>query len=98
MKKYLDMGFVNLRFLLASVWKEHRRQLEKWGRQNRILFEWLAYITEELGELSEAISEYEYRDGDKDNIVKEAIQVATLALKIAEMAKFHTEKAKENGA
>ena len=88
MKKYLDMGFVNLRFLLASVWKEHRRQLEKWGRQNRILFEWLAYITEELGELSEAISEYEYRDGDKDNIVKEAIQTIVSSFSLPTMINF----------
>jgi len=45
----------------------------------------LAYLTEELGEMAEAISEYEYREGTKEQVVHEAIQVATLALKVAEM-------------
>lgn len=64
---------------------ENIRQLEKWGVQTRSPFEWLAYTTEELGELAEAISEHYYRGATRDAVVKEAIQVATLALKIAEM-------------
>lgn len=68
-----------------EVQAENRRQLDKWGVQNHSCFEWLAYTTEELGELSNAISEYYYRKGDRESVVKEAIQVATLALKIAEM-------------
>ena len=83
-KKYTD------KCLLSSNWifkiqSENIRQLKKWGVQTHSAFEWLAYITEELGELSNAISEHEYRTGVKENIVKEAIQVATLAIKIAEM-------------
>lgn len=46
---------------------------------------WLTYTTEELGELAEAISEHIYRDGNREHIIKEAIQTATLCLKIAEM-------------
>jgi NTP pyrophosphatase (non-canonical NTP hydrolase) len=38
-----------------------------------------------LGELAKAIGEFEYRNGTKEEVAKEAIQVATLALKIAEM-------------
>ena len=64
---------------------ENERQLEKWGVQDHTPFEWLAYTLEELGELSEAISEWEYRGGLVEDIVKEAIQTATLAMKIAEM-------------
>jgi len=43
------------------------------------------FTTEELGELANAITEWKFRKGSSENVVKEAIQVATLALKIAEM-------------
>ena len=71
--------------LFEMVKEESLRQIRKWGIQDRESFEWLAYTTEELGELSCAISEYQYRGGLQSEIVKEAIHVATLALKIAEM-------------
>jgi len=71
--------------LFGMVGEENRLQVLKWGVQDRSPFEWLAYATEELGELSEAISEHHYRDGLPSEVVKEAIQVATLSLKIAEM-------------
>lgn len=80
-----DLGFKKMDKLLELVSKENINQIEKWGWQDHDIFEWLAYITEELGELSNAISEYTYRDGKKKEIVKEAIQTVTLALKIAEM-------------
>lgn len=67
------------------VLQENRRQLKKWGIQDRTPFEWLAYATEELGEMAKAISEWVYRDGPPSEVVKEAIQAATLSLKIAEM-------------
>jgi hypothetical protein len=69
-----------------AIWNEHQRQLEKWGVQARTPFEWMAYLTEEVGELAEAVSKCCYRDGDHHRIVKEAVQVATLAVKIGEMA------------
>ena len=71
----------------SLVCHENLRQLEKWGVQDHDPFEWLAFALEELGELSEAISEHRFRDGIPDNVVKEAIQAATLCLKIAEMYK-----------
>jgi NTP pyrophosphatase (non-canonical NTP hydrolase) len=71
------------------VEQEDARQILKWGVQSRTPFEWLTYTTEELGELADAISTHAYRRvGEKngrDSVVKEAIQVATLALKIATM-------------
>ena len=67
------------------VWKENVNQIKKWGIQDRSPFEWLTYLTEEVGELACAISENEYRDGTPQDVTNEAIQVATLALKIAEM-------------
>ena len=71
--------------LLALVDAENRAQLFKWGVQSRTSFEWLAYLTEELGELASAIAEHEYRGGSRADIVNEGIQVATLVLKIVEM-------------
>ena len=64
---------------------ENIRQLNKWGVQNHLPSEWLMFTAEELGELANAISEWNYRGGLVENVVKEAIQVATLSLKIAEM-------------
>ncbi len=67
------------------VLRENQRQLDKWGVQNRTSEEWLMFATEELGETAKAIGEWEYRGGLAEDVVKEAIQTATLMLKIAEM-------------
>lgn len=82
-----DNELKKIDLLLAKVQQENVRQVNKWGIQDRSSFEWLTYLTEEVGELAEAISEYEYRGKNTANICKEAIQVATLALKIAEMSR-----------
>ena len=74
-------------FIFDEIRMENHRQLNKWGVQSHSVFEWLTYTAEELAELAKAISEYTYRDGRLVDIKKEAIQTATLALKIAEMAK-----------
>ncbi|GAG79745.1 unnamed protein product, partial [marine sediment metagenome] len=71
--------------LITMVKAESCNQINKWGIQTHSIFEWLTYTTEELGELANAISEFHYRNGKKENIVNEAIQTATLSLKIAEM-------------
>lgn len=71
--------------IFEMVQEENRRQVEKWGIQDRSAFEWLCFLSEEHGELAEAIAENYYRRGSLEDVVKEAIQVATLALKIAEM-------------
>jgi NTP pyrophosphatase (non-canonical NTP hydrolase) len=71
--------------LFKMVLDENLRQLEKWGIQDATPFEWLTYTTEELGEMARAIAEHSYRNGLQSDVVKEAIQTATLCLKIAEM-------------
>lgn len=71
--------------IFAEVYAENVRQLEKWGVQNHEPAEWLMFTTEELGELAEAIGDFQYRGGLVESVVKEAIQTATLCLKIAEM-------------
>jgi NTP pyrophosphatase (non-canonical NTP hydrolase) len=83
MKEYPDtIRWDGMPEICAMVKEEHSRQFKKWGVQKRTLFEWLAYLTEEVGELAEAISENEYRDGSTEEIKKEAVQVAALAFKI----------------
>lgn len=71
--------------VLRMVFRENNSQLKKWGVQDHSPEEWLMYATEELGELAQAIGEFKYRGGLVEPIVKEAIQTATLCLKVAEM-------------
>ncbi len=71
--------------LLGEIGDENLRQLDKWGIQDHEPFEWLGFATEELGETAKAIGEWSYRGGAARDVVKEAIQTATLMLKIAEM-------------
>ena len=75
--------------LMCLVQGENYYQLDKWEVQTRTPFEWMNYTTEELGELAEAISNYVYSNGPAEHVIREAIQVATLALKIAEMVRVH---------
>lgn len=82
--KLMDCELKHLDWLILEVKMESKKQIKKWGIQVCTPFEWLTYTTEELGELAKAISEWEYRDGSIEKIIKEAIQVATLSLKIAE--------------
>jgi hypothetical protein len=77
-----DESFVKLKSLILH---ENLRQLEKWGVQDHLPAEWLMFATEELGELAQAIGEWNYRAGSTKDVFQEAIQVATLCLKIAEM-------------
>jgi NTP pyrophosphatase (non-canonical NTP hydrolase) len=88
MNRYCDLVLMKLEALMDYVECENLEQIKKWGIQEVSAFEWLAYLTEEVGELAQAISEHEYRDGATESIFKEAIQVATLALKIAEIYKW----------
>lgn len=66
---------------------ESNAQYKKWGCRQHHMFDWLAFITEENGELSQAMSKYLYRGGDLEAVMKEAVQAATLAIKVACMVK-----------
>jgi len=83
--KMIDKNFITFHILQEQLYSEHLRQIKKWGIRDHTPSEWLMFTTEELGELANAISEYEYRNGSINNIITEAIQTATLSLKIAEM-------------
>jgi len=71
--------------IMPLIYRENVAQLEKWGVQDHEPFEWLGFATEELGETAKAIGEYTYRGGLVEDVIKEAVQTATLMLKIAEM-------------
>lgn len=92
MRIYKDSSTIDFDWIIHEIGLEHLRQVRKWGLQERTAFEWMTYILEELGELAEAVSEHEYRGAKKRNIVDEAFQVATLAVKIAALYRGKNEK------
>lgn len=78
--------------MLAMLVEENDRQVAKWGVQNHNPYKWDTIVHEEAGEVSKAILEHETM-GNKvrgcASVMREAIQAATLYLKIAEM--YHEE-------
>lgn len=94
MKKltFQDQALVNIERLVELVLEEHLRQMQKWGIQERTPPEWIMYLAEEVGEVAEAGADLYYgRTKESSPLVLEALHVATLALKIAEMAAVHGE-------
>jgi NTP pyrophosphatase (non-canonical NTP hydrolase) len=68
-----------------AIRQECERQIEKWGIQDHEPETWLMYLVEEVGEIAEAIQSERVGAKRKSEVVKEAVQAATLAVKIAEM-------------
>lgn len=75
----LDSEAINM------VYDEDARQREKWGDQTHSIYKWITILSEEVGELSKAALEVYHNEASWRDVVKEAVQVATLALKIAWM-------------
>jgi NTP pyrophosphatase (non-canonical NTP hydrolase) len=71
---------------IQRVLKERNRQDVKWGYpQNNTPFEWLSILTEEVGELAEALNNALFGgDGDLEHAMVEAVQVAAVAVSIVE--------------
>ncbi|MFZ4394171.1 MAG: hypothetical protein ACOYOU_00935 [Kiritimatiellia bacterium] len=76
---------------MDSVVKERERQDAKWGEQNHAPEVWLAILMEEVGELSEAVLLTRFNNGPDakakggvDNVRKEAVQVAAVAVAMIE--------------
>lgn len=75
---------------LLLVLAERHRQLKKWGLQSRSLDKWLVILAEENGEVAKAICDLdnddtpEAREHIRQRIREEAIQVAAVALAIAQ--------------
>jgi len=70
---------------LTAILEENDRQLDKWGVQTYTIFQWITFVLEEVGEMATAVSESEFRGASRRKVFEEAIQAATLLLKIAEM-------------
>jgi NTP pyrophosphatase (non-canonical NTP hydrolase) len=85
MKDRIDLELKDRRILFEHIIEEHDKQIAKWGVQSATLAEWMLWATEEFGELAQAIGDATYRGCSWKDAYKEAIQTATLILKIAEI-------------
>jgi len=81
--------------IINEILSERKRQIEKFGKQNRTLIEWAVILGEEVGEVNRAALEFHFRNEypniytkDKSeylaNFRKELIQVAAVCLEIIE--------------
>ncbi len=85
--------------ILKEVQNERLRQNEKWGEQNHNAVEWVAILTEEVGEVAKEAVDFHFANGDADvnlrageslqrqrieNYRKECIQVAAVAVQMVE--------------
>ena len=79
-KKLKHLSEINDMMLL-----ENESQLAKWGTQDKHIFEWALWATEEFGEFIKEINELAYgRTTEPTKIIKEGIQTMTLIAKILE--------------
>lgn len=69
---------------VIKVLEERRAQDAKWGEQNHDGFIWLAVLSEEVGELAQAILHTKFGGKAASQVQAEAIQVAAVALAIVE--------------
>lgn len=81
----VDRQLVSMADLCQEVLQEHERQIARWGVQSHTPAEWIMILAEEVGELAQAAWRAERPKGSPERVRREAIHVATLALKIAEM-------------
>jgi|WetSurSiteA1Bulk_404760.scaffolds.fasta_scaffold00513_15 hypothetical protein len=80
-----DECLLNINKLMEFVLLENIKQIQKWGVQDEPLPNWIMWLTEEIGELAQAAGDHYHRAKDPKRIFEEAIQAATLCLKIAEV-------------
>jgi len=69
---------------LQDVLSERARQDAKWGEQNHDPITYLAILTEEVGELSQAVLHVRFGGPKADGLREEAIHTAAVALAIVE--------------
>lgn len=79
------------RRVILQVLKERKYQIQLWGKQTyKNPLYWLGILTEEVGEFAQAVNETVLDNAKKkhlggaDNMVKELIQVAAVAVAAAE--------------
>lgn len=69
---------------LNSVLAERERQDDKWGEQNHDPFTWLAVLMEEVGELSQCALHLKFGGPEAEDLRKEVVQVAAVAVAFIE--------------
>jgi len=70
--------------VLAEVFDERARQESKWGPQQHSDLEWLAILTEEVGEVAKALCEIWISGSGREAVRKELIHVAAVAVAATE--------------
>lgn len=75
--------------VMNDVWAERERQNRKWGIQHHAYPYWLTILVEEVGEVAQAMQKgsVAYKSSDANDLYKELIQVAAVAVAIAEHVK-----------
>jgi hypothetical protein len=81
---------------IHNVKAECQKQDTKWGIQNHNAVEWIAILTEEVGEAARESVDFHFgnREGALDRLKEELVQVAAVALQALESI---NRQEKENG-
>jgi NTP pyrophosphatase (non-canonical NTP hydrolase) len=82
------------KLVLEDVGNERVFQNQKWGKQRHLMGDWLKILVEEVGEVAQAmqIGDVSYKESDSDDLYIELVQVAAVAVAIAE----HVREEKDN--
>lgn len=80
---------------LKKILKERDRQNVKWGEQNHDDYRWLAILSEELGEVSQAILHDEFGGEAAGTVEEELVQVAAVAVQWLECIERRYSETKE---
>ena len=82
--------------IIDAILAERERQDKKWGEQNHVPPIWLGILGEEFGELCQAVNETGFNYGTElggyENMKREAIQVAAVAIGFLECLERNREK------
>lgn len=66
--------------VLLDIRLERCRQIEKWGKQNRDVCEWILILAEEFGEASKEANEVYFRQKDPLEYRQELVQTAAVCV------------------
>lgn len=88
------MNYERLKKALNAVGWEREAQFAKWGEQSLNNYQWLAVLTEEVGELAQAALHDEFGGKAAGTLRDELIQVAAVAVQWLEMLEVSDETAK----
>jgi NTP pyrophosphatase (non-canonical NTP hydrolase) len=82
--------------VIRDVIEERARQDEKWGEQNHDPFTYLTILGEEYGEACKAALEEEFGDGPIEDLRKELIHTAAVAVAMVECLDRNSEQYKKS--